>query len=72
MSLHNLFDAETRQRMGDLYGAKPKPSRGEWLAQLKAWSEAADKTYAPGELAAARAALDADPVEPELTLRIPE
>ena len=24
MSLHNLFDAETRQRMGDLYGVRPR------------------------------------------------
>lgn len=66
----NLFDPATRQQLRDLYGAKPKPTREEWLAQLKAWGEMADKTYTSEELAAARAALqEADSAQPELTLR---
>jgi hypothetical protein len=50
--LPNLFDAETRQRMGDLYGAKPKPSREAYEAQLKEWCELTDKRHTPAELAA--------------------
>lgn len=74
MSVPNLFDAETRQRMADLYGKPIKqaaPSAEAYKAQLQAWCEMADKKHTPEELAAARAALNvpADCAQPDLSLR---
>lgn len=74
MSAPNLFDAETRQRMADLYGKPIKPaapSMASYRAQLQAWCEMADKEHTPEELAAARAALNvpADCAQPDLSLR---
>lgn len=55
MSVPNLFDAETRQRMADLYGKPIKPaapSMASYRAQLQAWCEMADKKHTVAELEA--------------------
>jgi hypothetical protein len=55
--LQNLFDAQTRAHMADLYGgpAKTLPTREEYRQQLRKWCELADKRHTPAELAAIEA-----------------
>ena len=56
MSVPNLFDADTRQRMGDLYGkTKTMPTREEYREQLRKWCELTETHHTPAELAAIEA-----------------
>ena len=68
MSLPNLFDDTVKARMRALYGARPVHDDA-WYARRLAHAQeciaVADKVHTPEELAAARAALDVDPVCPQ-------